>query len=45
MASPPTQPSWKEKPEAVPEAKPETKLESAPEITPDSGTPDQGKTE
>jgi small subunit ribosomal protein S3 len=45
MASPPTQPSWKEKPEAAPETKPETKLESAPEITPDSGTPDQGKTE
>jgi small subunit ribosomal protein S3 len=48
MASPPTQPSWKEKPEAAPEskfettldAKPETKLESGlesmPETTPDT---------
>jgi small subunit ribosomal protein S3 len=46
MASPPTQPSWKDKPEVAPE----TKIESAPETKPESGaTPDhatdQGKTE
>jgi small subunit ribosomal protein S3 len=55
MASPPTQPSWKqEKPDGGPETKLETKpeagLESAPETKPEtkleSGTaPDQGKTE
>jgi hypothetical protein len=50
MASPPTQPSWKEKPEGTPEskfepkleAKPETKVESGleqvPETKPESGT-------
>jgi small subunit ribosomal protein S3 len=36
MASPPTQPSWKEKTEAAPDPKLETKLETAHETTPET---------